>query len=116
MEYNITDDTFKLVERADDTFYTVQILEDPYKDVKYQYGNVRIKVDEEDYEETARLMFTWQLVEGDDALIEDGEFQEYIGRILQFIIEDNLNSGNYRIGDNDDDSDTTDNDTEEPAK
>lgn len=114
--YNITDETFKLVERAEDEFYTVQLLEGPYKDVKYQYGNVRIKVDESDYEEVARLMFTWQLVEGSDDLVDDEDFNNYIGQVLQYIIQDSLDSGNYKIGGNDDDSDSTNDDTEESAK
>ena len=55
----------------------------------------------------------WTLIEGDEDLSENPSFQDYIGKVLQNILEDAFDSGNYKIG-NDDDSKRTDNDSAEP--
>lgn len=98
--YNITHETYKFIERKNDDFYTLELITEPYLGTKFQYGNVRLKVEtNENGEEFGKLSFTWQLIEGDEELTTDAEFQNYIGDILNFIIQDAFDSGEYNIGD-----------------
>ena len=113
--YNVTTNDYKFVERADDDFYTVELTTGDWTGTKYQYGKVSAKIEEinDDEDGIARLNFMWTLIEGDDSLLENSSFQDYIGKVLQNILEDAFDSGNYKIG-NDDDSKRTDNDSAEP--
>jgi len=113
--YNITHDSFKFVERPSDEFYTLQLL-DQYKDTKYQYGNVGMSVKEdEEGNPYGHLSFTWELIEGDESLKGNEDFEEYIGDVLKFIIQDAFESGEYKIGDNDESAVNPNDDIEEPA-
>jgi len=113
--YNVTTNDYKFVERADDDFYTVELTTGDWTGTKYQYGKVSAKIEEinDDEDGIARLNFMWTLIEGDEDLAENPAFQDYIGKVLQNILEDAFDSGNYKIG-NDDDSKRTDNDSAEP--
>lgn len=102
--YNIDQDDFKLVERPEDDFYTVQLLAGPYVGTKYQYGSVTAEVNEDT--ETATLAFKWTLIEGNEDLDSSAEFQNYIGEVLSYILEDAFDSGKYNMGSNDDTNDT----------
>lgn len=104
--YNIDQDDYKLVERPEDDFYTVQLLTGPYVDTKYQYGSVTAKVNDD--AETASLAFKWTLIEGNEDLDSSAEFQNYIGEVLSHILQDAFDSGEYKIGSNDDTNDTND--------
>lgn len=116
MMYNITHDSYKLIEREKDSFYTIELLEDPHKGVKYQYGNVRLRLENEgEADEYARLMFTWTLIDGDESLSEDEDFNNYIGEVLGYVIQDAFDTGNYNIGNNNDNTDSSNNDTQESA-
>ena len=113
--YNVTTNDYKFVERAEDDFYTVERTTGEWAGTKYQYGKVSAKIEEinDDEDGIARLNFMWTLIEGDEDLTENPSFQDYIGKVLQNILEDAFDSGNYKIG-NDDDSKRTDNDSAEP--
>ena len=113
--YNITKDDYKFVERPEDVMYTVELTTGEYKGTKYQYGKVSAKVEEinDDEDGIASLSFMWNLIEGDDALQESPDFQNYIGDVLSHILQDAFDSGEYKIG-NDDDTKRTDNDSAEP--
>jgi hypothetical protein len=113
--YNITNEDYKFVERPEDVMYTVELTTGEYKGTKYQYGKVSAKVEEinDDEDGIASLSFMWNLIEGDDALQESPDFQNYIGDVLSHILQDAFDSGEYKIG-NDDDTKRTDNDSAEP--
>ena len=112
--YNVTINDYKFVERAEDDFYTVELTTGEWAGTKYQYGKVSAKIEEinDDEDGIARLNFMWTLIDGDDSLLENPSFKDYIGKVLQNILEDAFDSGNYKIG-NDDDTKRTDNDSAE---
>jgi len=114
--YNIAKSDYKFIERNEDDFYTVELLTGEWKGTKYQYGKVSAKVDEitEDDEGIASLSFRWTLIEGDETLDGNPQFQDHIGGVLQHILEDAFETGDYKIG-NDNDNSTTDNDSKEPS-
>lgn len=112
--YNtITEESFKFIERLNDEFYTIELLKDNYEGTKYQYGNVRMEVKKDtDGEEYGQLSFDWKLIDGEPSLENDINFQNYIGDILNFIILDAFDSGKYRIGDKDESTVDSDNNTQ----
>ena len=65
------------------------------EDIVYIYGKVQIKESEE--LDIATLSFTYNIQESagyeEDDLINDINFRNYIGGILQHIIEDSLDNG-----------------------
>ena len=113
--YNITKDDYKFVERPEDVMYTVELITGEWKGTKYQYGKVSAKVEEvnDDEDGIASLSFMWNLIEGDDSLQESPDFQNYIGDVLSHILQDAFDTGEYKIG-NDDDTKRTDNNSKEP--
>ena len=112
--YNITEDDYKFIERPEDTMYTIELTSGVWSGTKYQYGKVSAKLDEINEEEDgiATLSFMWSMIEGDEDLTESPDFQDYIGAILQHILQDAFDTGNYKIG-NDNDAELTDNDSKE---
>ena len=105
--YNITDKDYKFITRKGDALHTVELITGKYKDTRYQYGQVRTTLDDEN--QPLKLSFQWTLVKGDKNLDKDADFNDYIGSILQHII---LASANFRIGNEDGADDSNDN-TEE---
>lgn len=114
--YNITKDDYKFVERPEDVMYTVELTTGEWKGTKYQYGKVSAKVEEvnDDEDGIASLSFMWNLIEGDDALQESPDFQNYIGDVLSHILQDAFDSGEYKIGNDDDNTKRTDDNPKEP--
>jgi hypothetical protein len=114
--YNITKDDYKFVERPEDVMYTVELITGDWKGTKYQYGKVSAKVEEIDDDEDgiASLSFMWTLLEGDDSLQESPDFQDYIGDVLSHILQDAFDSGEYKIGNDDDNTKRTDDNPKEP--
>ncbi len=115
MPYEILESDFKLVVKDTDEHFTVQLLT-KYKDVKYQYGNVKIFINNEDMiDEHAEIKFNWRLIEGDESLRDDPEFNDYIASILQFILEDSLENSTAKIGNKHGKDNDSNNDLEEPT-
>ncbi len=114
--YNITKDDYKFVERPEDVMYTVELTTGEWKGTKYQYGKVSAKVEEvnDDEDGIASLSFMWNLIEGDDSLQESPDFQDYIGDVLSHILQDAFDSGEYKIGNDDDNTKRTDDNSKEP--
>lgn len=108
--YNITDKDYKFTSRDGDALHTVELLTGIYKNTRYQYGQVRTTVSEED--QPLKLSFQWSLVRGEDSLTKDKDFNNYIGAVLQNIMEQALEDGNFKIGMKNG-ADSTDNNTEE---
>jgi len=100
-EFDIVDDDtitstdYQLVESNDIEFYGVKLLTGKWKDVLYIYGKVSIKESPE--LDIATLAFTYDIQESgqfeEDELIGDINFRNYIGGILQHIMEESLEEG-----------------------
>ncbi len=73
-------------------FYAIKLLTGKWKNVLYIYGTVSIKESPE--LDQATLGFTYNIQEPgsyeDDELINDPEFKDYIGALLQHIITDSM--------------------------
>ena len=103
MSYNITNDDFKLVENdASDEFaefYGVKLITGKYKNIIVIYG--KVSVQELDTDE-ARLSFTYAVQDPADFDLEfvqgDEEFNNYLGAILEFFIQDSLENKEATIG------------------
>lgn len=104
MVYNITNEDFSLVENDGSgefaEFYGVKLITGKYKNVIVIYGKVSIKEDKENDE--ARLSFTYAIQDPADFDLEflqkDEDFNNYLGAVLQFFIEDSLSKQEAKIG------------------
>ena len=103
----ITTDDYQLVESNNVEFYGVKLLTGKWKNVVYIYGEVKIKESPE--LDLATLGFTYNIQEPagfeEEDLINDIHFRNYIGGVLQNLIEDSLDYGAV-IGHNESDTDT----------
>lgn len=97
----ITEKDYKFVENADfSDHHCVELLTSMWKGVIYVYGEVKAVVENAE-EGLARLDFTYQILENPTGMDLDNNpvFGNHIGEILQHIVADALESGNYRVGD-----------------
>ena len=94
--YNITEADYSFVESDKVEFYGVRLLTGKWKKVVYIYGKVSIKESPE--LDQATLGFTYSIQEeGDfeeDDLINDIEFKNYIGAILEHVMTKSLDKNN----------------------
>jgi hypothetical protein len=107
----VTHDDYTFSDKGDHDQWVVRLKTGKYADTYYMYGRVQIKVPEgADLEEddiNATLSFQYNVIEsplGVDALMEDEDFNNYIGEVLSHIIEDSFDTGNYKIGNKDGES------------
>lgn len=98
---------------GDDDYLHVKITDEPYKDTVYQYGKVR--VGEENSDGSVSLSFDYDIHEGDKSLEGNIEFENHIGNILVDVITKSLDTGDYRIGDKDDSTVDSNDNSEESA-
>ena len=93
--YNITESDYSFVESNNVEFYGVRLLSGKWRNVVYIYWKVSIKESPE--LDQATISFTYSVQEEgnfeEDDLINDPEFKNYIGAILQHIMEANLGKG-----------------------
>ena len=112
--YNITDKDYSFVESNNVEFYGIRLLTGYWKNVVYVYGKVKIK---ESLElDQATISFTYSVQEEgsheEDDLINDPEFKNYIGAILQHVMVESLdknketNEGLIGIGNRKSNTDT----------
>ena len=85
---------YKFVESNEVEFYGIKLLTGKWKDVLYIYG--KVKITEQPELDLATLGFTYNIqdpaeFEADD-LINDPEFKDYLGAVLQHIMENSLES------------------------
>jgi len=84
---------YKFIESDQEDWYAVELITGKWKGIKYIYGKVTVKESPE--LGTATLGFTYNLVDSngfeEDDLLNDIKFKNYLGGILQHIIEDSLN-------------------------
>ena len=96
----ITNDDYTFMENADyPDNWVVRIKTGKYTDVAYAYGKVQAKV--KDNEGLASLDFKYTIIDNPTEEDLDGneEFGNHIGDILQHIIADAFETGNYKVGD-----------------
>ena len=88
----ITPNDYKFIESNEADWYAIELLSGKWKGVKYMYG--KVKVNESPELGTATLSFTWNPIDvngfEEDDLLNDIKFKNYIGGVLQNIIEDSL--------------------------
>ena len=91
----ISTEDYQLVESNDVEFYGIKLLTGKWKDVVYIYGQVKIKESPE--LDIATLGFTYNIQEAgafeEEDLINDIHFRNYIGGVLQNVIEESLDNG-----------------------
>jgi hypothetical protein len=107
----VTIDTYTFIEKKDDPNWYVKIKEGEYKDIIYKYGKIGLVEDKA--EDTARLQFQFHvekipenLAMTEEELNEDVEFLNILGAILTHIIEDAMDSGKYKLGNDDKSTDS----------
>lgn len=115
MSYNITLDDYTFAEDGTSDAWAVR-LKTKYEGVVYHYGSVQARVDDD--EGNATLSFKYAVLDpaGNDLeeLEKSEDFNNYIGAVLQHIIEDAFDTGNYRLGENA--SDNPKNGTSKPSE
>lgn len=113
MVYNITLNDYEFVDGPDASTYYVKMRGGAYDGVTVHYGKVSATVNED--EESATLHFDFEIVKGEEILMQNTDFNQKVGAVLEHIIQNAFDSGNYQLGNKDDDTDATNNNTEEPA-
>lgn len=112
--YKITEKDYTLVENPNHPLHGVKLLTGTWKDVLVVYGTVSIKESPE--LDMATLSFTYQVQDpaefAMDELEADPAFKDYLGAVLQYIINDSLewgeqnNTARIGIGHNESATDT----------
>ena len=84
----ITTNDYKFIESNQEDWYAVELLTGKWKGVKYIYGKVTVKESPETG--LATLGFTWNPIDTngfeDDDLLNDINFKNYLGGVLQNIV------------------------------
>lgn len=123
-EIGITDSDFQYVddeqgEDPPDTTAKIRLMSDPYRGTIIRYNRVYITPDP-DGDGNVTMSFEYTICNALDSekqqLEESSEFQDFIGRVLHYIIVRSFQTGEYKIGSrtDDDQSDSdSDNDLEE---
>lgn len=108
----ITENDYKFVEKdPNETSYVMLTAENEWNGIVFQYGNLKVRVNEES--DMAELQFSYKIIDSPlhtDMLEVDEGFKNYIGEVLQHIITEALDKGEYRIGSQDSDNDTQESD------
>lgn len=104
----VTKDDYKFVEKdSAETSYVMLTGDNEWNGTVFQYGNLKVRVDEDT--DMAELQFSYNIIESPletEVLNEDEGFKNYIGQVLQYIITDALETGEYKIGSKDSDDNT----------
>jgi hypothetical protein len=100
---------------ANETSYVKLTGDTPWKGTIFQYGNLKVlsPENENDDVDQATLSFSYRIIESplrEEVLQVDKSFKNYLGALLEHLLTDALETGEYTIGSND-----SDNDPEESA-
>ena len=110
----MTNNDYVFVEKnPDETSYVKITAQNEWNGTIFQYGNLSVKEDK-DVDEVC-LSFSYNVIESPlhvDMLNEDVGFKNYIGEMLQHIILDALETGEYRLGPKDTNNDSQESDNE----
>jgi len=108
--YNVTHKDYTFVEHEDIDFYGIRLNTRGFEGIVLIYGKVGIREDKE--LDIATLSFTYQVQDpgnhDHDELCKDEYFNNYIGAVLQHIIEENKDESKLNediIGHNKSDTD-----------
>jgi|TARA_B110001454_G_C12500654_1_gene342562 hypothetical protein len=97
---DISDHDFVYLENEKVDFYGIKLRTGKWRGVSYIYGKVSIKETPE--LNTATLGFTYNITDSgefeQDDLINDPEFKNYLGRVLEYVISDSLENKKAKIG------------------
>lgn len=99
----ITNDSYTFVENmSSGDEWHIKINEGDYKDTVYKYGKIQIR----ELDDEAKLNFQFKVVDlpehlDEDELNNDVVFLNQLGDILTHIIEDSLETGKFKLGNND---------------
>jgi methionyl-tRNA formyltransferase len=111
---DITEADYRFVEKnAEETSYVQLTGDTPWKGTVFQYGNLRVLVPETDNVENATLSFSYNIIDTplrEEVLQVDKAFKNYLGAVLEHLLTDAFETGEYKLGSND-----SDNDPEEPT-
>ena len=110
---DILETDYAFVEKdPNETSYVKLTGDTPWKETVFQYGNLKVLTPEtDDNIEQATLSFSYRIVDAplrEEVLKIDKAFKNYIGAVLEHILTDALETGEYKIG-----SDDSNNDPEE---
>lgn len=105
-------DEFCFSEREGEENWVIHIKKGKWADTYYKYGRVTMEPPEGltwedlenmgDEEVTPLLSYNYGLIESPfdlEELVNDTEFNEYVGEILAHVINDAFEKGDYKIGD-----------------
>lgn len=110
----VTTSDYRFVEKDESETSYVQLMGDtPWKGTVFQFGNLRIIEPELDSIEEATLSFSYRIIDtplSEDAINKDTTFKNHIGAVLEHILADAFETGEYKLG-----SDDSNNDSEEPT-
>lgn len=107
----ITKNDYTFVQRKEaDDFWHVQLKSGDYSGIVYRYGRIEVQ---ETSDDNATLKFNY-IVESipddlgmdQDDLKHDATFMNHLGDVLTHILEDAMESGQYKLGENDQSTDT----------
>ena len=91
----ITRNDYKFIESNEEDWYAVELLTGKWKGIRYIYGTVSIKESPELGHAT--LAFSYNVFDSkgyeEDDLLNDINFKNYLGGVLQHAIEDSLDNG-----------------------
>jgi hypothetical protein len=111
---DIAKSDYTFVEKdPNETSYVKLTGDTPWKETIFQYGNLKVLTPDDSDVEQATLSFSYRIVEAplrDEVLMVDKAFKNYVGAVLEHILTDALETGEYKLG-----SDDSNNDTEEPT-
>jgi len=104
----ITSNSYSFVESAtSDKDWHLKIKEGDYKDIVYKYGTIEV-IEPVDDEGSATLKFQFKIEKlpkdcyfTEEDLHNDEAFMNLLGDILTHVIEDAMDSGKYKLGNDD---------------
>lgn len=83
--------TYELLESNQDGVYEIKINEDPFKGIKFNFGKVQFLPDEDD--DKCTMSFDYDIIDDNGISYNKKDFEQYIGKLLESIIEESLKSG-----------------------
>lgn len=109
MRYNISIEDYTFVDNNVNEMWAIR-LNSKWPGLVYCYGKVTAQLLDDDTG-NASLKFQYQILDEDqydkDELAKDPEFNDYLGDVLSHIIQDAFDNDKYRIGDNVNSNDRT---------
>jgi hypothetical protein len=112
---DISADHYRFVEKdPNETSYVQLVGETPWSGTIFQYGNLKV-IAPETPDGMATLAFTYKIIDTplrEEVLEVDPSFKNYIGAVLQHIITDALETGEYKLGSDDSNDHTSELDSE----